>query len=1006
MKLPNLLRARPMRLGVLLFALAVLPRAGWAQASVPVIEEVVVTGSHLRGRTEAMPLPVSVLRREDLVRRGSPTTIDLINQLSFSQGADGETEPFQGFPGTGADRGSINIRGLGPSRSLVLVNGKRMTWSPLAESTQAQLLVDVHTIPAIALQRVELLRDGAAATYGSDAIAGVANFITRADFTGLEFNFNHKAISGSDGDNEFGIIWGQPLLNQRGQLVTAAGFARRNPLPTVERDWAVLPHSTNTRGGWSSVGRPAVFVPYAEFDATAGGTAGFLQAGIVDPNCERLGGAVTGNVDGGAGFPNGGYCRFQYLPFFNLVETTERWQWLTQFNYQLSGTTELALELLLANSEVPEWATSPSYPPNRLIDRSRSLRANNPGLVDMAARYPEVYGAYAACAAAHCSYQGDPWDEVGWFYGRYYGQDGPPRSNVIESETLRVAATLDGEWGDYGWQLSLSWSEAERNRELGDTMAYRDQRAREGLGGFECEQQVPNEYNAAGQLAFSRATLEQWAGQGPCRYWIPFSNGLYGSHPLVPNGVASNPDYNPALDNRPLFDYMLTNGVTEGATSLLVLEAVLNGDFGWELGGGVADFALGFQLRAETYKSQPAAGSFYDGVAYPCLAGPEIKDCSTGRTGLFNFLPPSFAIDEARAIYALFAELHLPLSDALEGQVSVRYEDYGGKTGATIDPKLALKWQLTELLSLRASAGTTFRGPTLNQTVASNSSNSLNYIAQTGAFKRVDTQGNPDLKPEAATTINIGLLAEFAQLFQPSDQLFVTLDYWSYDFTDPLVIEPFTRIVTLACPGPQATDSCDRTSPFYDRLVFGANDSATDLEIINVSIVNGPDYQTDGLDFIVRYEAAVGPGELELELSGTRILSYDIAAWQFGTRYDALGRANARTPLARALADWKAQFGANYNWQNFNLRWTSNYLSAYDYQGAPPQPAGDATVAAHLTHDLHASYTLLDEQLTLTASLINLRDEAPPYFSREFNYDPYSHNPLGRIFRLGVTYSL
>ena len=963
------------------------------------LEEVVVTGSYIKGAPEDAPLPVTTIQREDLALEGSPTAIDLIKSLSFSQGADGETDQFQA--GAGADRATVNIRGLGPSRTLVLVNGRRTTWSPLAIGAQAQLLVDVNMIPSIALQRVEVLRDGAAATYGSDAIAGVVNFITRSDFEGFEVSASYKDIEDTDGDTEFGVIWGTSFMDGRAHVVTSGSYIERSELDIAARDWSLRSFADNSRGGWSSVGRPSVFVPYDRFDQTSGGFGGLLGAGINDPNCALLGGAVTS----GTGFPGGGFCRFQYTAFDNLIEEQERWQWLTEASFQLGDTTNLALEFLLTDSDVPEWNTSPSYPPNRLVDRSRSLRANNPGLVDMASKYPDAYGQYASCAEAYCQYEGDGWDEIAWFYGRYYGQDGPVRGHHRTSEVMRFAAALDGEWRDYGWQLSLTYSESERESQQGDTMAYRDERAREGLGGFECEAQVPNEYNADGQLEFSVETLRQNAGQGSCQYWIPFSNSMAGSHPLVLGGSATNPDYNPALSNQPLYDYMVTTGVSEGETSLLTIEGIITGSTGWELSAGGVDFAAGFQYRDESYESRQQDGSFYDGNLFPCNAGPEITNCETGRTGLFNFLPPGFEIDDDRDIWALFAEFHFPFTDSLEGQLSVRHEDYGGETGSTTDPKIAFKWQINDSIGLRTSFGSTFRGPTLNQTVSSNSSNSLQFIGQTGAFKRVDTKGNPGLKPEEADTINAGLLVNHDNLITDGDNFFMTLDYWSYDFTDPLVTEPFTNIVALACPG-APTAPCDQSSPFYDRLIFGGNDTATDIEIININIVNGPDYETDGIDFTFRYGLEAGPGYLSLDLTGTRILSYDIGAWQFGPEYDALGRLNYGTSLARTLAEWKGRTTVNYAWEDLNVRWVTNYVDEYDYAGAAPQPAGDATVPSHVTHDLHVTYSFMDGQLMLNGSVINVEDEDPPYMSREFNYDAFTHNPFGRMFRLGLTYSL
>lgn len=993
------------------------------------IEEVIVTGSYIRGAAEDAPLPITTLQREDLALQGSPSAIDLIKSLSFSQGADGETDQFQA--GAGAERASVNIRGLGPSRTLVLLNGKRITWSPIAIPAQAQLLVDVNMIPAIALQRVELLRDGAAATYGSDAIAGVTNFITRSDFEGFEVSASHKAIADTDGDSDFGAIWGSSFMGGRLHVVTSFGYAERSQLRIADRDWALLPYAESTRGGWSGVGRPAIFVPYDRFGGTSGGFGGLLQAGINDPNCALLGGTVDSTgVPGGfpadgmapppvhpdpdERTPYGGFCRFQYTAFDNLIEDIERWQWMTEASFEINDTTTLSLEFLLGNSKVPNWATSPSYPPNRLVDRSRSLRANNPGLIDMAAKYPNVYGKYCQdvnwqpdpddpTATDPCTYQGDPWDEIAWFYGRYYGQDGPPRSHHRESDMMRFVAELEGEFADMDWLASLSYSKAERETGQGDTMAYRDERAREGLGGHECEAMVPNEY-VNGELQFSLATLQKYAGKGPCQYWIPFSNSMPGSHPLVRDGQPVNPDFNPLLSNQPLLDYMITEGVSLGEASLLTLEGVVTGEIPWNLRGGSVDFAAGFQYRDETYQTRQQDGSFYDGDLFPCSAGPEIKDCTTGRTGLFNFLPPGFTIDDDRNIWAVFGEFRFPFTNNFEMQLSARHENYGGSTGSTTDPKLALRWQISRSFGVRGSVGTTFRGPTLNQTVPTNSSNSLQFIAQTGAFKRVDTRGNPNLTPEEAETANIGLLIDRDGVFSDSDNLFITVDYWRYDFTDPLVTEPFANIVRLACPGTPASP-CDKNSPYYDRLIFGGNDSATDIEIINVNIVNGPDYATDGIDFTVRYSFQAGPGYLSVDATGTKIQSFDIDAWEFGAEYDALGRLNYNTSLARTLAEVKGRVSFNYAWQELNVRWVTSYVDSYKYQGASPQPAGDAIVPSHTTHDIHLTYDFLDG-FRIHTSIINLEDDDPPHMSREFNYDAFTHNPFGRMFRLGLTYSL
>ena len=368
--------------------------------------------------------PVTSIDREELRYQGSPTVLDVILNLPFSQGADGESDRFQGGgggSGVGPDRATINIRGLSPSRSLVLINGRRTTWSPIPIGADTQLLVDVNMLPFIALKNIDFLRDGAAASYGSDAIAGVMNFETRSNFTGIELGANHKVIRGSGGDTEVGFIGGMDFAGGRGHITTSASGIRRSELEIYRRDWAIVPYGENPKGGWSSTGRPATFIPGNSTDVNTNG--------IIDPNCAALGGAPTGSNK---------RCRFQYTPFDNLVEKTRRWQSFTEASWELGDAVTLSTEFLYSESRVPDWNSSPSYPPNSVIDPERSLRANNPALVDMAMKYPDIYGPNAFCDdKTRCRWSGDAWDNVGWVLGRSFGQDGPLRAEPVKSRLTR-----------------------------------------------------------------------------------------------------------------------------------------------------------------------------------------------------------------------------------------------------------------------------------------------------------------------------------------------------------------------------------------------------------------------------------------------------------------------------------------------------------------------------------------------------------------------------------------
>ena len=179
--------------GASLFALGLWPQPVLAQEQTE-SETIVVTGSHIRGTPEDAALPVNVITAEDIQAQGSPSVIDIIKQLPASAAVLGDTNQFDGrasILSTGT--ATVNLRGLGSGRTLVLLNGRRFTPSPRTDG------VDVNLFPMAAIGRIEVLKDGAAATYGSDAIAGVVNFITRNDLDVVELQANYGAIQDSDG---------------------------------------------------------------------------------------------------------------------------------------------------------------------------------------------------------------------------------------------------------------------------------------------------------------------------------------------------------------------------------------------------------------------------------------------------------------------------------------------------------------------------------------------------------------------------------------------------------------------------------------------------------------------------------------------------------------------------------------------------------------------------------------------------------------------------------------
>ncbi|MFM8754098.1 MAG: TonB-dependent receptor plug domain-containing protein, partial [Phenylobacterium sp.] len=232
--------------------------------------------------------------------QGSPSLVDLVRTIpSVSGGNIGESNRFLG--GQAAGVATVNLRGLGLTRTLSLMNGERLSTITAAGG---QEFVNINVVPTIAVGQVEVLRDGAAATYGSDAVAGVVNFITRKDLDGFDANAKYALIDGSDGDYEASVAWGARLDN--GNILLAASYRHRSQLNGVDLPWtlpnAVFPDTLNISGisgasnpgGYNAILGTPVIGPNGGFlpdPARPGVPLGAtLSPTFSDAGCTQLGG--------------------------------------------------------------------------------------------------------------------------------------------------------------------------------------------------------------------------------------------------------------------------------------------------------------------------------------------------------------------------------------------------------------------------------------------------------------------------------------------------------------------------------------------------------------------------------------------------------------------------------------------------------------------------------------------------------------------------------------------
>ncbi|MBO9709354.1 MAG: TonB-dependent receptor [Caulobacter sp.] len=959
------------------------------------VEEVIVTGSFIKGTPEDAALPVDVVGVEELQKRGSPSTVELLKALPVSNGVLGDTNQFDSRAQGSEGSGSVNLRGLGSQRTLVLLNGRRLAINPLAAAGAG--IVDTNIIPGAAVGRIEVLKDGAAATYGSDAIAGVVNFITKKNFNGLEAGADYRFIDGSKGDYGLNVTYGKVWDNAN--LLASIGWQHRSKLSVADRDWANQPYLVNPEAGWSAAGNPSTFIP------AAAPTTGFR-----DPSCAPLGG-----TPGFSGLTP--VCYWHYTPFDNLVEKQDAIQVYSEVNADLSAKTKFHAELLYAHTDVPDWNTSPSYAalavPTAEVAAAPSLvgryyvPANNPGLIAFMAANPTITTTSLVTGATttvpSTVLAGGAINAA----NRPYGLGGNPAFGYGPSigarsfDAFRVSGDLSGEFDNgIGWNVALTYSQEVGIRTGYDTLVNRFELALRGLGGPRCD----TDPNTPG--------IQGTPGVGGCLFYNPFANAI----PANAITGQANPGYNAALANsEEVTRWFFQKLSTKQSSRLFVGEAVLNGKTNISLPGGDIAWAAGAQYRRTYFKAD--YNDISNAAINPCVNTPDfgVTTCTGSvRNGPFMFLGVGTESDKQSDVMAAFGELSLPVTEDFQVQAAARYEDYGGATGSTFNPKISARWQALPWLAIRGSAGSTFRGPPDPQLVTS-SVTSLQGIL--GVFRAVDIYGNPNLAPEKADTYNLGLLFKAGE-FRGS------IDYFRFDFDNPIVAEPVAGMVSALYPnGATGPNNCG--APAYAalqaRFTFSTNcNTISSLARLKTYYVNGPAVKNSGFDFSADYTfRSVLGGDLGVGGNATYIQEYKVAAQMVegvlvAPAFDAVGLLNYQTTVV-PIPQWKGDVYAEWTKGPHNVRLTVHYIDSYEDQRTAPfatnaykdSTGAGVTVSAGKKIDAQvltdlAYRVFLPWDTTLTMAVTNLFDKDPSYARLDLGYDPFTGDPLGRTYKFAV----
>ncbi|MCB1647497.1 MAG: TonB-dependent receptor plug domain-containing protein, partial [Pseudomonadales bacterium] len=382
------------------------------------MEEVVVTGSRIKRGDSTSISPISVLSETELKASGNLTLENFIQDMPAVNGGDYGSGVNNGNPG----HATVSLRGLGPNRTLVLVNGKR----PSSAATNGY--VDLNVIPTAIVERIEVLRDGASTVYGSDAIAGVVNIITKKNFEGVDIDFGYDVTDENDGDQyNLSMVFGNTF--DKGNFVLGAQVTKRDEIRQGDRSFSACPFfddGTQKICGGSPTTTPARFVPQVD---NVGGQ-------VVDGGVSRAFNAATDS--------------FNYAALSYLTTPQDVFSAYAATNYEVVdsssfGTVVAGLELNYSNRESDQLLAPVGTFWSPLVPASHP---DNPFGDILCAGNPQCTTPQAVAVSRRVTESG----------GRSFAQD---------VNAWRIGFSLEGELTN-GWVWDMSynlskWEDAQRD---------------------------------------------------------------------------------------------------------------------------------------------------------------------------------------------------------------------------------------------------------------------------------------------------------------------------------------------------------------------------------------------------------------------------------------------------------------------------------------------------------------------------------------------------------------
>ncbi|MDJ0748726.1 MAG: TonB-dependent receptor [Woeseiaceae bacterium] len=936
------------------------------------LEEIITTGSRIKRADIDSASPVTVIDREVLLAQGITDVGNLLQRMPSMSGSPIGTTTNNG--GNGSVQ--IDLRGMGVDRTLTLVNGMRTVDGG-----------DYQTIPANMIERVEILKDGASAVYGADAVAGVVNIITRRDFEGLELTAQNADFFDMDDGAQLsvGLIAGKTF--DSGNIMFGAEFVDQKQAFQSDAPWDYFQNSYY------------IYPEGCEFTLTEPYPTGCFPIGssrvpqsrlpFLNQGLFHIGTAATQPYEVGL-MTSGAAPTYNYAPVNYIQTPYERTNLFMESNFELTDTVSLSVgvrgnfrQSAQELAPLPYTGGDPYYN-GFYADPVSGTTVPYEGVSENNYYLRRAVDAYNAANGTSLVYE--PVVQ--------------PRRRMLETNRrftqditqIQAVFSLQGELNEMDWEVH--YNQGYRSRTDVDSGQFSGARLFNALG-------PSADLDGDGQP-------ECYALPGTDPGGVDAASLITGCVPLNLFGggevdpVSSQPTVTTLTQD--MIDYVSVDLIDTFQFQMKQAGVSLAGS-AMDLPGGELGWAVGYGYWEQQYTYSPDSA--------------KATGAATGNVGA--------GTDGSLYNNSIFVEVLAPVLDngeqAIDLKAGVRYDDWNVFDGDTTW-QFGVEFQAIDALKLRATAGTIFRAPTISDLFGgqidsfptfSDPCNAANFAGSPGCAQvapQFDNQlnakigGNPNLVPETGDTFTAG--AVFSPDLGDHD-LTVTLDYWQVEIEDG-----------ISSLGVQFTlDDCYVNQNPASCALITRNPNYTINQVLDADL-NVADQGAKGVDTEIRWGMDSDYGQWQASLLWSHLLERTKVARPGAAEEDLSGRYTDPTAEdGGAYAENKINYSIQWMRDGLSIGYLGEYVSALDADtfcncdsdGDPSNngPNGEyiQAIDSVLYHDIVIDYTFEEYGTNIAAGFTNLTDEMPPYIDTGFNAntDPATYRLFGRGYYIRLTQS-